>query len=148
MTVKSVPDRNSEHKEPELGMKSDSREIPDPISGPPPVGHWIAAGGRIQGEGLVGKVTGMVAMSVTKDRLYAIVAPENPSSSAVWISVPRAALRAAGVGQQGVFKKRPASVAVDSGEWHLEVDGVARLFRSSNRAQSAQEQSLLSAIQG
>lgn len=154
MPIKLVDARNARREEPDLGMRCDSREIPDPLADGEPRGWWLSAMAFVQ-EGVTSDPDvklpthqGIGALVVTPQSFHAIVAPQAASAPAAWVSAPLGSLQVAASGSQGLFKKRPemVEIAAPGDGWSLTVAMVSRLFRSSNRAQSGQEASLLEAL--
>ena len=75
---------------PQLGMRCDIREIPDPIGGGKPVGWWLAATGEFEGSVQVASEQGgsegqgrpirsiaSVALVVADGRILGIVKPDS-----------------------------------------------------------------------
>lgn len=144
---------------PQLGMRCDLKEIPDPIGGGKPVGWWLAATcdfeGSVQvaseqdgseGQGRPIRSTASVALVVAEGRILGIVKPDSRNDPAVWFAAPLPSVRVEASGSQGVFKKRPSQIRLDAGPWSISVSEIARYYRNSNRMQTGQEASFLKAL--
>lgn len=154
MPIKLVDARNARREEPDLGMRCDAREIPDPLAAGEPRGWWLSALAFAQ-EGFTTDPAvrlpthqGLCALVVTPASFHAILAPQATSAPAAWVSASLGSLKVDASGSQGLFKKRPKTIEIAAPHdgWSLTVAMVSRLYRSSNSAQSGQEASLLEAL--
>lgn len=153
MPIKLI-DRNARREEAALGMRCDAREIPDPLAAGEPRGWWLAGMAFAQ-EGYSADPNtklpthqGLCALVVTPTSFHAIVAPQAVAEPAVWMAAGLCSLRVETSGSQGFFTKRPKLIEISAPEdgWSLSLAMVSRLYRSSNRAQSGQEGSLVDAL--
>lgn len=155
MPIKLIDGRSTRREEPDLGMRCDAREIPDPLAPGEPRGWWLAGlavvrqGYTADPEEKLPAQQGLCALVITPAAVHAIVTPKAVSEPAIWLSAHLGSLRVQATGTQGLFKKRPEMVEIGAPEdgWSLTLAMVSRLYRSSNRAQSGQEASLVEALQ-
>lgn len=159
-TAVVVQNRSGTRSVPALGLKCDEREIPEALESGSEADYWLAGVGAFEGSAsLLGGddsltpgyevgVTGTAALAVVGGQLICIVSPTEATAPAIWLAVRLAELRVTTKGTTGVFKKRPAGIRVDCDGWGLVLGRVSTLDRSTSRIQSAQESSLLSALEG
>jgi hypothetical protein len=145
----------------ELGMRSTERGIPQALSASQPVGCWLAAVAGFYGHATrLGQVaeasadpeagaTGTAALVVCDERIFGIVDAEKLGAQ-VWFATDLAGLKVATEGTTGLFAKRPQQVVFSNGAWEVRVGKVARVrnVNGQDRAQSAQEATLLAALTG
>jgi hypothetical protein len=138
-----------------LGIECDQYDTPIALQGEKPSSWWVAerAGfvGRAQdevsgevAEGAIGIYSS--AFAITLERLLGIVAPDDASAAALWFVWPLAEIQLKTEGSKGLFKKRPAAITLTAGDAEVNLSGVSRLWRNSDRAQPWQEKAFIEAL--
>jgi len=159
-----VDARGAARKVERLGMKCDSKELPEPLDGSEPVAWWLIGictfagsllpGGESDtlGDPVEGTMKGQAALAVDDGRVIGIMSPKSPAAAALWWAWPLASTEVTAVGTEGVFKKRPSVIRLDrNGGAEAEGDTlvlnmVSKLQRKSRSIQSTQEASLFEAL--
>lgn len=170
-----VHKRNSPLHDDDLDMKSDAREIPDPlqpaasylgkerltlkdvVNAKSNQSRWVAVGSFTGKARVADKIsiedvsTGLahpMAMVIveTESRLLGILGPEDPNEPAIWWAWPLNALAIRTEGVQGTFRKRPRQISIHAFDSQIDLFEVSYLRNDRSSLTTGREAAFLKAL--